>query len=662
MPHKIQVKQAEIGAAGAATPTSTDAVSAPGSESVKIRALRLLESKHAGFRTSELITILSSVALPLLDTSKDWSFTIWLGTSHGTLGCVRTAHPCMDCYKSPEDVCRFSGFGEDECLQQGTCCVWGRNDEDGGRMGCWENHNSDISCGDIRCDCPGWASGTAGCRAAVDADHPWLHTIANCQVTCFEHLPENQCAMGAAEPQQLPALCDHDEWFKTSLAIQLFAGFVCGVQLGVEQLHGSLGWPYWQAMPLALLVGLPGFSSAATAVICLHMRDPKQGLRSIKRMKMLELVVETLPQSAFQTFVALAQHQVRFALLGSIVAGLLSAGAAIFDAEKGHRDVKGMRLSTLSRYGVVRLFAVATQVATMIFIVSLIGNELPAGFAVTLLAMDVAYLVTITQASQSAKAMRCSFVFIIILQLGAVVGTFSILAAGIVNSKAEERMIGMAEREREAESEANERIFQPMLISLVATCILTPLSWALDPETGQPCLREKTWAERVKSDSERMSEQDVIQAKAEAVWRWMDIFKDGKLEVAEVDRLRDETQCSCISLYTALHNEQSGFLDQQRFIQVCDSDKQQLDAWFSVLKVELVVHKGFADKICECVGGTPDSEEVEARARILGAAAQSGTTHRHILAVVQSPKGDHKPNEAHEQIGTEQARWERLAA
>ena len=134
--------------------------------------------------------------------------------------------------------------------------------------------------------------------------------------------------MGATEPQIVSTVCDHDEWFRISLAIQLFAGFVCGTELGAQQLHGALELPRWQAIPLGVLLGLPGLSPTATAAISVRARDPKMAFRSIKRMKLLELAVETLPQCAFQTFVALAQRKVRPALLLSILIGVLSAGGS----------------------------------------------------------------------------------------------------------------------------------------------------------------------------------------------------------------------------------------------------------------------------------------------------------------------------------------------
>lgn len=478
----------------------------------------------------------------------------------------------------------------------------------------------------------------------------WERSVENCQRSCFEHLPENSCVM-EGEARLMPTLCEHHDWFVISLAIQFASGFVCGLELGRTHFHESLGLPRWQAMPLGILVGLPGLTCVAMAGIALYKRDARQGARNLKKMKVLEFLVETFPQTTFQAYVSIMQAQMQSLLLLSILLGLLSAGAATFGLEGLQRGGgEGLRLSTFSRYGIVKILHNASLMTLMVFSVSLLAVEYRV-YAVIPMVVFIGLLLKMVQGGQRLRVKGCLAASFVVFWSVLGVSTAVIRESmGTEQKSAIRKSMGLGYVKQsevnvifDALNDTPYALYGWIFLPFGSWLLLSTIAGMLDPETGHSGLRDKSWAERVAKDSEGMSEWSILQAKAEAIWRWADVFRDGKLEEAEIERLKEATECSCDSVFEALRNEASGLLDQRRFTQVCHEDGEQVAAWFSALKLELVDSTGCAEKVVGALlGVVPNSDAGDARERIVRTTSAGGNRHRHVLAAMAFQSGSCK--------------------
>eukprot|EP01045_Picozoa_sp_COSAG04_P032426 COSAG04_NODE_6352_length_1349_cov_1.920800_1_plen_368_part_10 len=212
-------------------------------------------------------------------------------------------------------------------------------------------------------------------------------------------------------------------WFKIGLSINLVSGAISGLILGWMLLDGTAGLglivPYggmkwWKALPLGLLVGLPGLAPPAWAAIALYTKDVEEGPQILKAFKAAELVFEALPQSILQcvpysrvsasllprirgsersllrrTYVGVAYGRFdpsgpEFSLLlpVSVAVSLLGAGSTAFGFEVMFRNEEGEGPSPFSlgsRYGIVALLLHTVQAAALIFWIALLGCAVKGG-------------------------------------------------------------------------------------------------------------------------------------------------------------------------------------------------------------------------------------------------------------------------------------------
>eukprot|EP01043_Picozoa_sp_COSAG02_P052670 COSAG02_NODE_5710_length_4103_cov_12.837662_2_plen_731_part_00 len=285
--------------------------------------------------------------------------------------------------------------------------------------------------------------------------------------------------------------------------------------------------------------------------------------------------------------------------LASLVSLFLSAGMSMFGTEA--HDRKGLGMATMSRYGIIKILANGAQIASMTFLGSQIAGDFDIGGLEFLWAipMIVAFFVysLLKLGRGSGWLLR---------RLGCVADIrhreqgMLVLFIAIVGT-----LIAVVEGKQNENGELV-RHFSLVLVSVAV--VLTPLSWLVDPEFGSYRWRAFTYEEQLARDSEGMTAAELLEAKAKALWRWADVFQDGLLEKDEVDRLAEETVAARSShashsgdaggldtssfdrLYDAL--QQARTLNEQQFVRLCGSNPQDTAEWFAALRLPLVPPKG----------------------------------------------------------------------
>ena len=89
-------------------------------------------------------------------------------------------------------------------------------------------------------------------------------------------------------------------WFSVGLTINLVSGALSGLVVAYSQWDDGDGMKWWKALPLGLLIGVPGLAPVACAALALIKEDVENGPTYLKLFKVLELVFECLPQSILQ--------------------------------------------------------------------------------------------------------------------------------------------------------------------------------------------------------------------------------------------------------------------------------------------------------------------------------------------------------------------------
>eukprot|EP01045_Picozoa_sp_COSAG04_P014294 COSAG04_NODE_1061_length_8505_cov_15.541042_2_plen_1164_part_00 len=152
-------------------------------------------------------------------------------------------------------------------------------------------------------------------------------------------------------------------------------------------------WPWRRVLPLALVLGVPGLAPAAWTVMLLRddHADTERGesliafaggTKVLKLFKIVELIVESVPQSVLQTYVGVAygkfdpsSPKFSYLLPVSVSVSLLGAGFTVFglEVEMRNANAKTQVVSLGSRYGIVGLLLRTAQVTALIFWISLLA-------------------------------------------------------------------------------------------------------------------------------------------------------------------------------------------------------------------------------------------------------------------------------------------------
>ena len=122
------------------------------------------------------------------------------------------------------------------------------------------------------------------------------------------------------------------------------------------------------------------------------------------------------------------------------------------------------------------------------------------------------------------------------------------------------------------------------IYSTIAAAILTPVSMCFDPQGGADCCRGRTWQEQLDMDSAGMQPDEVLNAKAEAVFRWANVFQDGVLEPTEIFKVAQQ-------LYPP---EEKDFSTRRAFIDARMSRYEELCGGLGVLALSWPQLKGKA--------------------------------------------------------------------
>jgi hypothetical protein len=367
---------------------------------------------------------------------------------------------------------------------------------------------------------------------------------------------------------------DDVAWFKAGLSIQVISGFVSGMFLGMVY-SSDLQVPKRYAYPFSLLVGLPGLAPAAWAMTSLYLQDANVGAVGLKYFKIVELIFEALPQSVLQSYVAVAYGRLNPSgddfdplLAGSIFISLVGAGATMFGMEVVFREELQLRVTT--KYGLVRVLAGASATAALVFWVALLTCGMKGLAAIAMVVVVCGYYglanETSTRSSDSNRIFEEAAVCDCCGERGpalgagqwavcclgctlVMTGTMAIMFFSVEhmdNNYANSSMpIGGAGDPQYYDCHDRQSGWYPAVACTVATTILVPLSWLIDPEIGKEGFRGLNWEEQVARDSKTITQgtafESVYEAKIAEVWAYADVFEDGTLEPREIYRLAQAT-------------------------------------------------------------------------------------------------------------------------
>jgi hypothetical protein len=186
-------------------------------------------------------------------------------------------------------------------------------------------------------------------------------------------------------------------WFHASLTILLVSG--CVATLGLAMTFAAQGTRCCKDLSrnsrcgkvalalFAALIAVPGLAPVATAGLMLYMgEDADRALKDgfqMKGLKAAELVLEALPQSILQAYVAVSygrlnpsdQEHFSSLLCFSISISLLGAGSTNFMAESTCRNQhdSALQMKVGSRYGITTVLLRACQTGMLVFWIALMA-------------------------------------------------------------------------------------------------------------------------------------------------------------------------------------------------------------------------------------------------------------------------------------------------
>jgi hypothetical protein len=391
-------------------------------------------------------------------------------------------------------------------------------------------------------------------------------------------------------------------WFRIALMIQLVGGCVCGLLFALmihEDKFEDKRCGKLLAFLLGQLVGIAGLAPICVALLALKLGasgDESKGKEMIQLLKIFkgcELVFEALPQSLLQTYVGTSYGQLNPSgddfnplLAGSVALSMVSGGSSILGLEFEARNSKSdVTLRIGSRYGFTTLMLRASQMASIVFWIALLGCGVkqPTVIFAVLAVMLFLWFVMETIGRDSAESMdskkqRC---FCICMNpvtgcctgddedscpklvpchklevvpgiKGAVIlNTYHLLLVGAMafyffkaphvpnnyaaypNMTAEVGLPGDLYEDNYFDCRERTSGLYPALLGTVMSLVFCVLSPSMDPKYGAKRCMGLSYEERRERRYQRaiagLTQQQVTLAEMQAIWRAFDINHDGVL-------------------------------------------------------------------------------------------------------------------------------------
>eukprot|EP01045_Picozoa_sp_COSAG04_P010434 COSAG04_NODE_639_length_11692_cov_5.494480_6_plen_983_part_00 len=138
-------------------------------------------------------------------------------------------------------------------------------------------------------------------------------------------------------------------------------------------------WTAWAALPLCLALGCAGLAPVATTVLMVRAtargdEDAREkGMQMLKYLAIIELLLETIPQAMFQTYVGVSYGEFTFGnpdfswlLVISVLIGFVSGATTMTSFAEAS-------VSLFTPHGVCLLLGRAGQIGSTVFAVALLG-------------------------------------------------------------------------------------------------------------------------------------------------------------------------------------------------------------------------------------------------------------------------------------------------
>ena len=345
-------------------------------------------------------------------------------------------------------------------------------------------------------------------------------------------------------------------WFWAAFSIQIVSGLLTGLLLCGLASGSKQRWLLLLAMPIGL-AGLTPSALAVTTLVTKTIATQKQ----LKTFKTLELIIEALPQSVLQGYVAISYGRLDPVLAFSIFTSLLGAGNTMYSFEVMNRTSHPHLVAT-SKYGIVRVLALASTTAMGVFWVSLLACAYKgvAGLAVvggvcTYLFLPMEVKIRDMPRSQTGETsglvsslvanvccgrfMVCMIFAIFAMSAFMMGGAFFGFADYHFDNNYGNVLLPDAAPGEPQHLDCTERTsgVGAAVASTIAAAVLMTLSLLMDPELGVQGCKGLSFEEQVAKDSVDMTREELKSAKVAAIWRWADRLKGGVLEPADIYRL-----------------------------------------------------------------------------------------------------------------------------
>lgn len=332
-------------------------------------------------------------------------------------------------------------------------------------------------------------------------------------------------------------------WATSSATIYLFSGTLMGLIFARDLTHAHFGVRarYHFAYPVGLLVGVPGLAkAAATFAVGMYAPDVERVMRTqMPVFEIMELLTGALPAMVLKASIGFTYGWSSL-ILSSLFVSLLGAGITVFRWEGlARNDVTGLGLWT--RYGVIMVVLRATQASLLLMCLTILGcaNKSFGIFAVVIGLCSFCGIVfepTFREDGQWTKAPVICFVCFM-ATIGTIIAAF--LRIEPANNNYQNISLPPAPPGYPQHLDCTDIQYEILVAALAFCCILAPLSWVMDPMTGVRGCRAASWQERLDSDSNGVSEDQVADLKVHAVWAWANVYesKSDLLEPWEIYRL-----------------------------------------------------------------------------------------------------------------------------
>eukprot|EP01046_Picozoa_sp_COSAG06_P012306 COSAG06_NODE_719_length_12828_cov_24.153036_7_plen_969_part_00 len=341
-------------------------------------------------------------------------------------------------------------------------------------------------------------------------------------------------------------------WYRAALSIQIIAGLLTGF---------LLCWTVWTSPNkypnlalLAVPIGLVGLAPSTLAVMTLYTKDVAT-IEQLKAFGTLELIIEALPQAVLQTYVVVSFDRLDPLMAVSIFISLLGAGNTMFGYEAMNR-IGHAQLAVTSKYGVVRVLALASTTAMGVFWVALLACAFKglAGLAVVS-GVCVYFLLPMESKIRDMPRSQTSWSFaygslvccgrtivcliFAILTMGSFMMMFVFMGFPHVDNNYSNSSLPAAGREEPQHFDCTERTggLYAALTSTILAGSLMSLSLLMDPQLGVKGFKGMSWKEQLAVDCASIPEDELPSAKVAAIWRWADRANEGLLEPPEIYRL-----------------------------------------------------------------------------------------------------------------------------